>query len=91
MLEIKNIRAAYGADEVLCGLSLSAERGEILTLIGENAAGKTTLFKTLLGIVRPSEGDILLDGVSLLTASPPERARRIAYIPQLTSVPDVTV
>lgn len=65
MLEISNLRAGYGAINVLWDLSLRIEAGRLTTIIGPNGAGKTTLLRTLMGLIQPSQGTITLDGKPL--------------------------
>jgi branched-chain amino acid transport system ATP-binding protein len=65
MLEIKNIRAGYGAINVLWDLSLTVETGKLTTIIGPNGAGKTTLLRAIMGLVGVSQGSITLNGQSL--------------------------
>ncbi|MBI5651981.1 MAG: ABC transporter ATP-binding protein [Chloroflexi bacterium] len=62
MLEIKNIHAYYGHIHALRGVSLTVDKGEIVTLIGANGAGKTTTLKTISGSLHPRDGEIWLDG-----------------------------
>lgn len=62
MLEVSDIHTFYGNIHALKGISLSVERGEIVTLIGANGAGKTTTLKTISGLLKPHQGCILLDG-----------------------------
>lgn len=84
MLEIKDLSFRYGrrSPQVLKGVSLSLEAGEIGIILGRNGSGKTTLFKNILGINTPNDGSILFQGENLLKMSGRERARRIAYVPQ---------
>jgi branched-chain amino acid transport system ATP-binding protein len=65
MLEVRQLRAGYGAINVLWDVSLAFREGELTALVGPNGAGKTTLLKTIVGVLRASAGDVLLDGVSL--------------------------
>jgi branched-chain amino acid transport system ATP-binding protein len=65
LLELDGVRTAYGAIEVLHGISLSVEEGEIVTLVGANGAGKTTTLMTISGIVRPRSGAIRFAGKDL--------------------------
>jgi len=62
LLELNNVHSYYGNIHALKGISLSVEKGEIVTLIGANGAGKSTTLKTISGLVRPRHGAILLDG-----------------------------
>ncbi|RME80741.1 MAG: ABC transporter ATP-binding protein [Caldilineae bacterium] len=62
LLEVNNIHTYYGKIHALKGISLSVEEGEIVTLIGANGAGKTTTLRTISGLIKPSEGNVLLDG-----------------------------
>src|SRR5690242_13959583 len=65
MLEISNVRAGYGAINVLWDLSLKVETGKLTTIIGPNGAGKTTLLRAVMGLIKPSQGTITLDGKPL--------------------------
>ena len=62
MLEVRGIRVRYGAIEAVKGISLTVERGEIVTLIGGNGAGKTTTLKTISSVLRPVAGEIYFEG-----------------------------
>ena len=64
-------------------LNVTLAQGEVLALLGPNGGGKTTLLKTLLGLIRPLAGEAQIEGRSLAAYSVRERARRIAYVPQL--------
>ncbi len=66
MLEVKDIHSYYGNIHALQGISLTVEKGEIVTLIGANGAGKTTTLRTISGILKPRKGSITLDGENLL-------------------------
>src|SRR4051812_25985256 len=61
LLKIDNLAVSYGAIKALQGVSLEIARGEIVTLIGSNGAGETTLLRTISGLIRPSSGRILWD------------------------------
>jgi len=83
MLQLKGIDCAYGAVQVLRGVSLDIARGEILGLLGRNGAGKTTTLKAIMGLVKAKAGSIILDGVALTELSAHEVPRLgVAYVPQ---------
>ncbi|QOJ16009.1 MAG: ABC transporter ATP-binding protein [Planctomycetia bacterium] len=65
MLEVRDLCVKYGAIPALHGLSLSVEKGQIVTLIGCNGAGKTTTLRTISGLLRPSSGSITFDGAPI--------------------------
>jgi branched-chain amino acid transport system ATP-binding protein len=71
-LELLNIHTFYGHIHAIKGISLRVEPGEIVTLIGANGAGKTTTLRTISGIVRPSEGEVLFNG-GRIDRVPPHR------------------
>lgn len=83
MLEIREIHAGYGKVRVLFGFSLTARPGQVTCLMGRNGAGKTTLMKCVMGLVRPSDGSIVLDGedISALPAHEIPK-RKVGYVPQ---------
>ena len=66
MLNVDNVHTYYGNIHALKGISLTIEKGEIVTLIGGNGAGKTTTLRTISGLLRPREGSVHLDGDDLL-------------------------
>src|ERR1700737_1909451 len=65
MLKLTDIDAFYGPSQVLHNVSLVVDKGEIVCLLGANAAGKTTTMKTIFGIVRPRKGTIEFDGKAI--------------------------
>ena len=67
MLRVDNLHVFYGAIHALQGVSFKVDEGEIVTLIGANGAGKSTILRTLSGILRPSEGSIQLNGQEITT------------------------
>jgi branched-chain amino acid transport system ATP-binding protein len=75
MLEVENIHTYYGNIHALKGVSLTVDKGEIVTLIGGNGAGKTTTLRTITGIMKPLEGRVLLEGEDLA----PYKAHEIVY------------
>jgi urea transport system ATP-binding protein len=83
MFEVRNLSAAYGQSQVLHGIDLSVGRGEIVALVGRNGMGKSTLMKSLIGVMPARSGQITVDGVNV-TALPSHRrvANGLAYVPQ---------
>lgn len=83
---ITNLSFAYGRKAVLHGVGVDAvEPGQVTALIGPNAAGKSTLFRCIAGLLTPSAGSVILDDVDLASLSHTERVRRVCYMPQLFS------
>ena len=80
MLRIENLTKKFGDKKAVDSLSLHIEPGEIYGFIGHNGAGKTTTIKSLVGILKFDEGEILVDGMSV-KESPIECKKKIAYIP----------
>jgi len=82
-LELRDVSVRYGAVEAVRGLSLVAERGEIVGLIGPNGAGKSSTLHAIMGVVRPSAGEILVDGASIRGRRPEVVARKgVALVPE---------
>lgn len=73
-LEVSGLRLSFGGLDVLQGVDLTVEPGEIVSVIGPNGAGKTSLFNVISGVYAPHGGDIQLDGVSLLGKNPAQIA-----------------
>jgi branched-chain amino acid transport system ATP-binding protein len=67
LLELENVNTYYGKIHALKGVSLAVNRGEVVTLIGSNGAGKSTTLRTISGLLRPREGDVRLAGKSMVT------------------------
>lgn len=81
-LAAQNLSFGYPGRTVGRALSLAVQPGEALALLGPNGGGKTTLLKTLLGLLPAKGGAVMLDGRPLSSISVAERARRIGYVPQ---------
>ncbi len=75
MLEVKNVRAAYGRIEAIKDISLTVNAGEIVVIVGRNGAGKTTTLKTISGVLKPREGQILYEGEDITGQAPHNIAR----------------
>jgi branched-chain amino acid transport system ATP-binding protein len=83
MLELNGVRAGYGGFQALFDVSLEVRRGEAVGVIGPNGAGKTTLMRVISGLIRPSAGSIMLEGIDLV-ATPAHRIveKGIAHVPE---------
>ena len=83
MLKIDTLHQYYGGSHILRGLSFEAKVGEVTCLLGRNGVGKTTLLKSLMGLVPIKSGAIQLDGTAIDKATPYDRARAgIGFVPQ---------
>lgn len=85
MIEVKNVSFSYGSREILHDISFTAENGQLLSILGGNGVGKSTLFRCMLGLTEGYTGTVLLDGADRKSLSVRETARRAAFIPQRTS------
>ncbi len=87
LLEVKSLQKRYGKKVVIKNIDLYVSTSEIVGLLGPNGAGKTTTFYSILGLVRPEGGRILLDGLDISDLPMYQRARRgISYLPQEPSI-----
>lgn len=93
MLEVRDLHVYYGGIHALQGISLSVPDGSVVTLLGANGAGKTTTLRTILGLVRPTQGEITFDGASLLGKRPHQIVQLgIAMAPEGRRIfPDLSV
>jgi branched-chain amino acid transport system ATP-binding protein len=83
MLEARGLHTYYGSSHVLQGVDFTVGKGEVVALMGRNGMGKTTLIRSLLGLVRPRTGDVRLEGVSIASLAPFRIARLgLAYVPE---------
>jgi lipopolysaccharide export system ATP-binding protein len=86
-LEVVSIAKSYDKRVVLSDISLSISKGEVMGLLGPNGAGKTTCFYSIMGLVRPDAGRILLDGIDITQLPMYRRAiLGLGYLPQETSI-----
>lgn len=83
MLEVSDLHVSYGQSEVIHGISFLAEKNETLAIMGRNGMGKTTLFKSLIGILEAGKGKINVDGRDVTGNESYQRVKNgIAYVPQ---------
>lgn len=86
-LLVSGLRKNFGRKEVVRGVDLNANGGEVVGLLGPNGAGKTTTFSMVAGFVRPSSGSLMLDDLNLTSLPAYKRARKgLVYLPQESSV-----
>ena len=89
MIELMQLRAGYGDRVVLRDISLRFEPGKLIALLGPNGSGKSTLLKTIVGLNEKRGGEIFLDGISVDTLSPRQRAKCVAYMAQKRNTPNI--
>ena len=83
LIEVSNLNTYYGDSHILRNVDMTIRSGEMVCLIGRNGVGKTTLLKSLIGLLKPRTGEILFEGASIIRDRPHQRARSgIAYVPQ---------
>ena len=83
MLEVSDLHVSYGQSEVIHGISFEAKKNETLAIMGRNGMGKTTLFKSLIGILEAGKGSIKVDGKDVTSNESFQRVENgIAYVPQ---------
>ena len=90
-LSVKDLSFLYGGRKVLDRISFDVEDNSIVSILGPNGVGKTTLLRCLCNLHRPQEGSILVDGTDVLTLSGRELAKHIGYVPQSTKPVRTTV
>src|SRR5438034_8178940 len=93
LLQAQNLRSGYGEMEILHGVSMTLEEGEMVVLIGPNGAGKSTLIKTIFGLLRPMEGRILFRDTDITGFHPRDLViMGLGYVPQTNNTfPTLTV
>lgn len=83
MIKLEGVHSYYGTSHILHGIDLSIEQGETVALLGRNGAGKTTTMRTIMGLLRPKEGQISFRGEVISGRKPFQIARKgIAYVPE---------
>jgi urea transport system ATP-binding protein len=83
MLQVEGLNQYYGGSHILRNVALQADAGQVTVVLGRNGVGKTTLLKSLMGVVAIAGGRITLDGADIVRAAPYERVRQgIGYVPQ---------
>lgn len=91
MIEIENVRLRYGAKEILKGVNLHVKKGETLVILGASGSGKSTLLKLIIGLLKPSEGIVRVDGKNILLMTEEElnkERRHMAMVFQYSALFD---
>lgn len=83
LLSIRGLVCSYEEKRLLDAVSLDVDKGEAVALIGRNGTGKTTILKSVVGLVKPIQGEIIVDGRSILGRSTAYICREVAYLPQI--------
>ena len=93
LLEMRGLNTYYGESHILRDVDLTVKAGEMVCLIGRNGVGKTTLLKSLIGLLRPRRGEIVFNGIPLDRQAPHQRVRAgLGYVPQGREIiPQLTV
>src|SRR5438034_4597607 len=93
MLQIEQLQVSYGETLILRGVDLEVGPGQVVCLMGRNGVGKTTLLKSVMGLLRPRSGRVTFEGKDITNARPEARARAgIGYVPQGREIfPQLTV
>ena len=93
ILEAKNVTSSYGESQILWGVDLKVEPASITTIMGRNGVGKTTFLKTVIGLLKNKEGELLYNGEDISSLAPHKRAKLgIGYVPQGREIiPKLTV
>ena len=83
MLEVKDLHVSYGMIQAIKGVSFEVNEGEIITLIGANGAGKTTILHTITGLLKPKSGSVIFEGKELTSAAPHKIVKYgMAHVPE---------
>ena len=90
MIELRHLSAGYGRNVVLEDINMNISDRKVLALLGPNGCGKSTLVKTILALQPKLSGEIVINGTHLEQLSSRERARRIAYLPQSRTTPNIS-
>ena len=88
MIELKKVNKAFGEKKVINGLDLTIPEGQTMAIVGPSGGGKTTLLKSIAGLLKPFKGSIIVKGKEISSLSSKEKAKNISYIAQRPSSPE---
>lgn len=91
MIKLNNITAGYNKVEIIKNINIAFEEGSITSIAGKNGCGKTTLLKTASNLLKPFSGEITIRGKDISSIPNKELAKKISFLPQLRTVPNITV
>lgn len=90
MIKTKNLESGYGKLQILFGIDIELNKGELVTIIGPNGSGKSTLIKTIMGLVKPWSGEVIIGGKTNIAGMKPyeivKKGVPINYVPQVSNV-----
>jgi ABC-type cobalamin/Fe3+-siderophores transport system ATPase subunit len=91
MIKLNNITAGYNKVEIIKNINISFEEGSITSIAGKNGCGKTTLLKTASNLLKPFGGEVTISGRDISSIPNKELAKKVSFLPQLRTVPNITV
>lgn len=91
MIKLNNISSGYNKVEIIKNINIAFEEGTITSVVGKNGCGKTTLLKTAANLLKPFNGEITMRGKDISSIPRKELAKKLSYLPQLRTVPNISV
>ncbi len=88
LIEAKELSISYDKKEIVHGIDFRLKQGEIISIVGPNGSGKTTVLKALTRLLKPSSGKVLLDGQDIFKMNSKKIAKKIAILPQIRNTPE---
>lgn len=91
MIRLENVTAGYEKTAVVKDINIEFEEGTITSIIGKNGCGKTTLLRTAANVLKPFSGKVSIHGEDVSEIPPKELAKKVSFLPQIRTVPNITV
>lgn len=91
MIKLNNVTAGYNKVEIIKNINIAFEEGSITSIVGKNGCGKTTLLRTASNLLKPFHGEITISGKDISDIPNKELAKKVSFLPQLRTVPNITV